>query len=78
MNINLMACMQEKGCGIMLTDNNRRDIRDRLRKAYPELDDFAANELVYIAEHIDRLDISLIDVCEALCCAYDLRRTMNG
>lgn len=61
-----------------MTNDKIQSITKELRIAYPELDDFAANELVYIAEHIDRLDISLIDVCEALCCAYDLRRTMNG
>lgn len=61
-----------------MTNDEIQSITKKLRKAYPKLDDFAANELVYITEHIDRLDISLIDACEALCCAYDLRRTMNG
>lgn len=61
-----------------MTNDEIQAMTKKLRKAYPKLDDFAANELVYIAEHMDRLDISLVDMCEALCYAYDIRRIKNG
>lgn len=61
-----------------MTNDEIQAITKKLRKSYPKLDDFAANELVYITEHMDRLDISIVDMCEALCYAYNIRRTMNG
>ena len=61
-----------------MTNTEIKALSNYLKKAYPKLDDFAANELVYITEHMDRLDISLVDMCEALCYAYDIRRIKNG
>lgn len=61
-----------------MTNDKNQSITKELRKTYPKLDDFAANELVYITEHMNRLDISIVDMCAALCYAYDVRRIMNG
>jgi hypothetical protein len=61
-----------------MTNDKIQSITKELRKAYPELDDFAANELVYITEHMDRLDISLEVIWDALCYAYGTRRIING
>lgn len=61
-----------------MTNDKIQSITKKLRKAFPELDDFAANELVYITEHMDRLEISIVDMCAALCYANDIRRPMNG
>lgn len=42
-----------------MTNENIAKVTVELRTVYPKLDDFAANEVVYLVEHAKRLDIPI-------------------